>query len=152
MIHLTSHGKSCFNRASARPPQGITTTFVSCSRRVYCNTSGQYWTLPCLGDSSNITAYYTISVRRLETLPGKVNRFPLPSGFLQIPPRGGHPCLRLTLPTTKRVVDFHHQVVAHAGRTIKRASANKSRSPFAILAINQIEIKLYPIEVMFCTC
>ena len=27
--------------------------------------------------------------------------------------------VQLTLPTTKRVVDFHHQVVAHAGRTIK---------------------------------
>ena len=39
------------------------------------------------------------------------------SGFLQIPPRDGHPCLRLMLPTTKRIVDFHHQVIAHAGRT-----------------------------------
>ena len=98
------------------------------------------------------TPSYAVSVRRLGILPVRVDRFPLASGFLQIPPRDGHPCLRLTLPTTKRVVDFHHQVVAHAGRTIKRASANKSRSPFAILAINQIEIKLYPIEVMFCTC
>ena len=42
----------------------------------------------------------------------------LPSGFLQIPPHGGHPCLRLTVPTAKSVVDFHHQVIAHAGRTI----------------------------------
>ena len=41
----------------------------------------------------------------------------LTSGFLQIPPRDGHPCLRLTLPATERVVDFHHQVIAHAGRT-----------------------------------
>ena len=41
----------------------------------------------------------------------------LPSGFLQIPPHGGHPCLRLTVPTAKSVVDFHHQVIAHAGRT-----------------------------------
>ena len=39
------------------------------------------------------------------------------SGFLQIPSRDGHPCLRLMLPTTKRIVDFHHQVIAHAGRT-----------------------------------
>ena len=36
-----------------------------------------------------------------------------------IPPCGGHPCLWLTLPSTERVVDFHHQVIAHAGRTIK---------------------------------
>ena len=40
------------------------------------------------------------------------------SGFLQIPPRDGHPCLRLMLPATERIVDFHHQVIAHAGRTI----------------------------------
>ena len=25
--------------------------------------------------------------------------------------------VRLTLPTTKRVVDFHHQAIAHGGRT-----------------------------------
>jgi len=43
--------------------------------------------------------------------------FALTSGFLQIPPRGGHPCLGLTLPATECVVDFHHQVIAHAGRT-----------------------------------
>ena len=42
---------------------------------------------------------------------------PPQSGFLQIPPRDGHPCLRLTVPATESVVDFHHQVVAHAGRT-----------------------------------
>ena len=39
------------------------------------------------------------------------------SGFLQIPPHDGHPCLRLTVPTAKSVVDFHHRVIAHAGRT-----------------------------------
>ena len=27
--------------------------------------------------------------------------------------------VQLTLPTTKRVVDFHHQAIAHAGRTGK---------------------------------
>ncbi|WP_223156184.1 hypothetical protein, partial [Desemzia incerta] len=40
--------------------------------------------------------------------------------FLQIPPHGGHPCLQLTVPTAKPVVDFHHQVIAHAGRTTKK--------------------------------
>ena len=28
--------------------------------------------------------------------------------------------VRLTLPTTKRVVDFHHQAIAHAGRTTRK--------------------------------
>jgi len=39
------------------------------------------------------------------------------SGFLQIPRRRGHPCLRLVVPTTKPTADFHRQVIAHAGRT-----------------------------------
>ncbi|WP_220693853.1 hypothetical protein, partial [Salipaludibacillus neizhouensis] len=43
------------------------------------------------------------------------------SGFLQIPSHDGHPCLPLTVPTTKSVVDFHHQVVRHAGHTRKGA-------------------------------
>ena len=30
--------------------------------------------------------------------------------------------VRLTLPTTKRVVDFHHQAIAHGGRTTKNAA------------------------------
>ena len=34
-------------------------------------------------------------------------------GFLQIPPHDGHPCLRLILPTAKRIADFHRQVTAH---------------------------------------
>ena len=42
------------------------------------------------------------------------------SGFLQIPPHDGHPCLWLTVPTAKSVADFHRQVVAHAGRTKKK--------------------------------
>ena len=45
------------------------------------------------------------------------------SDFLQIPPRDGHPCLRLTLPTAERVVVFHHLVVAHAGRTSESGDA-----------------------------
>ena len=53
--------------------------------------------------------------------------FILHSGFLQIPPRGGHPCLRLMLPTTKRIVDFHHQVIVHAGRTTKKPTLFHSR-------------------------
>ncbi|EPF0070382.1 hypothetical protein ACSN5P_002239, partial [Staphylococcus pseudintermedius] len=43
------------------------------------------------------------------------------SDFLQIPLRNGHPCLSLTVPTTKPVTDFHRQDVTHAGRTKKGA-------------------------------
>ncbi|WP_218944003.1 hypothetical protein, partial [Bacillus aquiflavi] len=39
------------------------------------------------------------------------------SSFLQIPFHNGHPCFQLTVPTAKPVVDFHHQVITHAGRT-----------------------------------
>ena len=53
-------------------------------------------------------ALYAISVRRLGTLPAASFRFHLAMDTLAV---------RLTLPTTKRVVDFHHQAIAHAGRT-----------------------------------
>ncbi|MDT0918735.1 hypothetical protein RNS09_00005, partial [Staphylococcus pseudintermedius] len=45
------------------------------------------------------------------------------SDFLQIPLRNGHPCLSLTVPTTKPVTDFHRQDVTHAGRTDKKKAA-----------------------------
>ena len=44
------------------------------------------------------------------------------SDFLQIPPRGGHPCLWPTVPTAKSVADFHRQVIAHGERTKRKAS------------------------------
>jgi len=43
----------------------------------------------------------------------------LPTGFLQIPPRDGHPCPWLMVPTAKPIADFHRQAIAHAGRTRK---------------------------------
>ena len=52
-------------------------------------------------------ALYAISVRRLRTLPAASFRFYLTVDTLAV---------RLTLPTTKRVVDFHHQAIAHGGR------------------------------------
>ena len=57
-------------------------------------------------------AFYAISVRRLGTLPAASFRFHLAMDTLAV---------RLTLPTTKRVVDFHHQAIAHGGRTIEAA-------------------------------
>ena len=55
-------------------------------------------------------AFYAISVRRLGTLPAASFRFRLAADTLAV---------RLTLPTTKRVVDFHHKAIAHGGRTSK---------------------------------
>ncbi|MBD9172782.1 MAG: hypothetical protein EGP83_06525 [Clostridiales bacterium] len=60
-------------------------------------------------------ALYAISVRRLRTLPAASFRFHLTMDTLAV---------RLTLPTTKRVVDFHHQAIAHGGRTTKRPAIN----------------------------
>ena len=56
-------------------------------------------------------ALYALPVRRVGNLR---------SDFLQIPPRDGHPCHSLTVPTAKPVTDFHRQVIAHAGRTNKK--------------------------------
>ena len=57
--------------------------------------------------------FYAISVRRLGTLPAASFRFRLTADTLAV---------RLTLPTTKRVVDFHHQAIAHGGRTTAAAA------------------------------
>lgn len=54
-------------------------------------------------------SYHALYVRQTE----------FASGFLQIPPHGGHPCHWLTVPTAKPVADFHRQVIAHAGRILK---------------------------------
>ena len=57
-------------------------------------------------------ALYAISIRRLGSLPAASFRFHLTMDTLAV---------QLTLPTTKRVVDFHHQVIAHGGRTLPMA-------------------------------
>ena len=59
-------------------------------------------------------AFYAISVRRLGILPAASFRFRLTADTLAV---------RLTLPTTKRVVDFHHQAIAHGGRTATSGEA-----------------------------
>ena len=63
-------------------------------------------------------ALYAISVRRLGTLPAASFRFHLAMDTLAV---------RLTLPTTKRVMDFHHQAIAHGGRTIKQCADSQHR-------------------------
>ncbi|MBR5423434.1 MAG: hypothetical protein IK108_05415, partial [Clostridia bacterium] len=64
-------------------------------------------------------AFYAVPVRQTEVWTSEVF-FSSESGFLQIPPHDGHPCLWLTVPTAESVADFHRQVVAHAGRTTIR--------------------------------
>ena len=66
-------------------------------------------------------ALYAISVRRLRTLPAASFRFHLTMDTLAV---------RLTLPTTKRVVDFHHQAIAHGGRTTQKQPHPEGRSCF----------------------
>jgi len=51
------------------------------------------------------------------------------SSFFQIPPHDGHPCSWLIVPTAKPIMDFHHQVIAHAEHT-KKGDWKYSQSPF----------------------
>lgn len=53
------------------------------------------------------------------------------AGFLQIPPRSGHPCLGLTLLAAKRVADFHRRVSARAGRTQSKGHPEQSGWPLS---------------------
>ena len=61
------------------------------SRMIPCS----YWALACVAVLPSCVTFYVVSVRQARGLPAKVNRFPLTSGFLQIPPRDRHLCLRL---------------------------------------------------------
>ncbi|MGN5884090.1 hypothetical protein, partial [Staphylococcus simulans] len=71
------------------------------------------------------------------------------SDFLQIPPRDGHPCLSLTVPTAKPVMDFHHQVANHAERTYKNAHFKKMKCAFIILYMRQAIFYRYPLIHLF---
>lgn len=44
-------------------------------------------------------------------------------GLLHTSPHDGLTCPQLTVPTAKPVVDFHHQVTAHFGQTMRRAGS-----------------------------
>ncbi|SDK91407.1 hypothetical protein SAMN05216192_1611, partial [Paenibacillus typhae] len=95
---------------SVRPPRVRAITFPSSICHIYILEFGQYWTLLCSASSS-------VPACLLCDFCSSDRGFA--SGFLQIPPRGGHPCPWLTVPTAKPVADFHRQVIAHAGRTPK---------------------------------
>src|SRR5690606_1904629 len=97
---------------SMRSPRVRVITFIPSTCCIYPSKTGQYRTSVCSGTLS-------ISI-------GLVCRFcpsgqDFAAGFLQIPPRDGHPCLKLTLPTANCARDFHPIVMTHAGRTHKNA-------------------------------
>ena len=54
----------------------------------------------------------------------------LQSGFLQIPPHDGHPCLRLTLPAAGWMRDLHPLETCAAGRTMIKAPASFDAGAF----------------------
>ena len=96
---------------TARPPRISTTTFIPSTRHIYVPRPVQYRTSLCLASSSSVC-------RLVCDFCSSGREFA--SSFFQIPPRGGHPCSSLTVPTAKSVVDFHHQVVVHAAHTSSR--------------------------------
>lgn len=105
-----------YSFAPAGPPRVSSITFTSSICRIYASEFVQYWTSFCRGNSS---VPNTPCMRFLFVRPRFcpwVSILPT-SDFLQIPSYGGHPCLRLTVPTAKSVADFHRQVIAHAERT-----------------------------------
>ena len=92
----------------ARSPQVSVCTFTPCNRRIYADAPVRCRTL----------AFFAVSSSHPRLICGfcsSVQGFA--SDFLRIPPRGGHPCLWLTVPTVKPVGDFHPRVQTHAGRT-----------------------------------
>lgn len=56
------------------------------------------------------------------------------AGFLQTPPHGGRPCLKLTTTATFVARDLHPIANAHAGRTQKRLSVT---SPKALMLLKK---------------
>ena len=88
-------------------------TFTPCSRHIYVHKFRVVLDFTLLQAYPLMSALYVISVRRLRALPTASFRFHLTLNTLAV---------QLTLPTTKRVVDFHHQAIAHGGRTTKKPS------------------------------
>ena len=60
--------------------------------------------------------FYAVSVRRCRILPTASFRFRLTTDTLAV---------RLMVPTTKPIADFHRQVTAHVGRIAKGRSQNR---------------------------
>ena len=86
-----------------------------CPAHIRQDSPYRYRTLKNCAFSSSLVASYALSVRRASVLP---------MGFLRIPPRDEHPCLRLTIPPVGFVRDFHPQVSApcraHAKKRVRQ--------------------------------
>ena len=83
----------CYSFPLDRPPRVRTTTFHPCHCLIYLTVLVQYWTSLC-------TASLSTPIRpSLWDFCSSVQVFA--SGFLQIPPHDGHPCLWLIIPTVK---------------------------------------------------
>ncbi|SDK76185.1 hypothetical protein SAMN05216192_15338, partial [Paenibacillus typhae] len=124
---------------SVRPPRVRAITFPSSICHIYILEFGQYWTLLCSASSS-------VPACLLCDFCSSDRGFA--SGFLQIPPRGGHPCPWLTVPTAKPVADFHRQVIAHAGRTRKAAGP---KGPAASVCIKLSTSALQYFDIPLCS-
>lgn len=112
-VHM---GLPLWRARPARSPRVRAITFTSYICCIYTTKFGQYWTLSCLADLS-------VSCCLICSFCSSDRGFAL--DFLQIPPRGGHPCPLLTVPTAKSVADFHRQVIAHVGHTRKKHHSSK---------------------------
>src|SRR5690606_18551416 len=102
-----------------RSPRVRVITFIPSTCCIYPSKTGQYRTSVCSGTLS-------ISIGLVCSFCPSGQDFA--AGFLQIPPRDGHPCLKLTLPTAKCVRDFHPIVMTHAGRTEGRNASMRQHS------------------------
>ena len=83
----------------------------------------------------NVLLFFTASVRMPE----------IPQLFQQ---QMDTLAVQLTLPTTKRVVDFHHQAIAHGGRTTQmiyrmEPSGNFSAISFPLVSHGKFIIWIY---------
>ncbi|NEW09875.1 hypothetical protein GK047_28655 [Paenibacillus sp. SYP-B3998] len=109
-----------------RSPRVRAITFPSSICHIYIMGFGQYWTLLCMASSSVPSCHicdFCTSDRGFA------------SGFLQIPPRDGHPCLQLTVPAAKPVADFRRLVIAHAGRTTTKKTVQANVGLNGLLAL-----------------
>ena len=114
----------CSTQPASRSPRVSTQTFPSSIRRIYTMGFVQCCTL----------SVWQIRPSHKCLICGFCSSDQgFASGFLQIPPHDGHPCLQLTVPTAKPVTDFHRLACAHVGRTKKREQALNKAALFQFI-------------------